>query len=942
MEKENTKNDKYYIESSCINLNKKDYLENYIYSDELCNKIENYFNSSITHPLYIGIVGAWGSGKTSVVETALSKQDKKTKIYKYDAWKYEDDSFRRNFIQDILSQSGLKQDNKVYKKIIESLYEDYSINFNSIIERMKLSEKKDTKINKKTIIILMIVAGVCFFGGIYEIFKNEFILGNILTVLGAMGIFNIFYSNTNYSKSKLFSSEQFYKSFVEIMNEVKETKNIILIDNLDRCDEDELKKTLSAIKGFYLEKDNSNQEKIIFIIPLDISSLKQAYKENEIYYLDKIFDDMIYIKDKYSTDKLDFINQILLEYSAINDLICPESKSIIINSTINTPREIIKTINDYVTEYNLLLSKTSEEFTKNSNNRNFLMKTIILKRKYYGFYQVAYNDIEKFIKIIENESPYEVMEEVIKDEELIYFLKINRSIKPTDYYDFFQNQGVKMYNKIPDNIKKAIMKQDIKTILDYKSKEQVITYYEHIYDDYINGFWEVNILNKYITLIELYKNNYFNEKETSQIISSWELLFDDDKFKKINIEKCNIIGYENELIFAKKIYKNIDFNIFILDCINGDKYDFDSEIDKYEKLSKWVLINNNIILDNKYSELINSYCDYIIENSLQENIKYLAVLFKKNIKIINTNIIKKIIFKISDNKIIIQLLNSLQCNQINESSLADEFINWLNTNKISDIKIILVILNYIIKNNKSITTINKLNIENFEETDNETISNIIKIYVENNVYNNAIFQMLKELKNKTTIKSIISGLINQIPEENDEYINHYIEYFFGLPIDIEKENLKSLIEVVNKYKNYEEEIIKKIINNGLLKKYYDSLTDPEDREHVIGLSLKLVSGDFEKQLENIFIYESSYDKIQILLENHNTIDEYVKVINSITKKSIKNKLLISFIEIIEEKDNILKSESESIELLNVDAEMKRKIKKILKKKEIKNKEIVEV
>ena len=178
------------------------------------------------------------------------------------------------------------------------------------------------------------------------------------------------------------------------------------------------------------------------------------------------------------------------------------------------------------------------------------------------------------------------------------------------------------------------MKQDIKTILDYKSKEQVITYYEHIYDDYINGFWEVNILNKYITLIELYKNNYFNEKETSQIISSWELLFDDDKFKKINIEKCNIIGYENELIFTKKIYKNIDFNIFILDCINGDKYDFDSEIDKYEKLSKWVLINNNIILDNKYSELINSYCDYIIENSLQENIKYLAVLFKKNIKII--------------------------------------------------------------------------------------------------------------------------------------------------------------------------------------------------------------------------------------------------------------------------------------------------------------------
>ena len=71
------------------------------------------------------------------------KQDKKTKIYKYDAWKYEDDSFRRNFIQDILSQSGLKQDNKVYKKIIESLYEDYSINFNSIIESKNLLSFSD-------------------------------------------------------------------------------------------------------------------------------------------------------------------------------------------------------------------------------------------------------------------------------------------------------------------------------------------------------------------------------------------------------------------------------------------------------------------------------------------------------------------------------------------------------------------------------------------------------------------------------------------------------------------------------------------------------------------------------------------------------------------------------------------------------------------------------
>ena len=111
---------------------------------------------------------------------------------------------------------------------------------------------------------------------------------------------------------------------------------------------------------------------------------------------------MLYIKTKYSTDKLDFINKILKEYPEINSIISQDSKSIIINSAINTPREIIKTINDYVTEYNLLLSKTSKEFAENDINRSFLMKTVIYKRRYHDFYEKAFNDIENFIALDSN------------------------------------------------------------------------------------------------------------------------------------------------------------------------------------------------------------------------------------------------------------------------------------------------------------------------------------------------------------------------------------------------------------------------------------------------------------------------------------------------------------------------------------------------------------
>ena len=310
---------KYYIDSSFVNLNNKDYLENYIYSDELSNKIDNYFNSDCEKPLYIGVIGSWGSGKTSIVETSLNKLDKKTIIYRYDAWKYEGDSFRRNFIQNILNQSvkkyNMKTDNDVYKKTIESLYEDYSISSNSIMKRIELSKEKDKNLSIIRLIICTVVFAILLFLGIYNILNNLVVTGDIIALLGAIGIFNIFYSTTVYSKSKMFSSEQFYKSFTDILIEVKGNKNIILIDNLDRCSEKELKETMSIIKGFYVDNDESKfkNEKIIFIIPLDINSLEKAYENDKNYYLDKIFDDMIYIKQKYNTDKLDFINKILNE-----------------------------------------------------------------------------------------------------------------------------------------------------------------------------------------------------------------------------------------------------------------------------------------------------------------------------------------------------------------------------------------------------------------------------------------------------------------------------------------------------------------------------------------------------------------------------------------------------------------------------------------------------
>ena len=936
----------YYIDSSYVTFDNKDYLENYIYSDELNNKINNYFKLEKPKPIYIGLIGTWGSGKTSIVETVLKKYNtNNTKIFRYDAWKYEGDSFRRSFIQTILNNSDLKEENNVYKKTKESLYEDYSISSNCIIERLKLSNEKDKKISVTQIVVTILIITLLILFGIYNIYIGQTTAGNILTTLGAMGIFNIFYSTTVYSKSKLFSSEQFYKSLINILNESEGSQIIILIDNLDRCNIENFKETLNIIKGFYVEDSEPKlkNEKLVFIVPIDIAAFKSAYiekDEKEIFFLDKIFDDLIYIKPKYNTDKLDYLNRLLIDYPKINDLISYESKSIIINSDINTPREIIKTINDYVTEYNILKNKTSIEFVENDENRNYIMKTVILKRRYSDFYHLAYINIEYFVKLELNPYDQNEFEKYKNSNELMNFLIKTRVFKPSDYYEFYQNQKIKSYNRIPKDIKDAIMTQKIDIILNNKYKNQIINYYSNIYDDVYNKFWNVNILNKYITLIELYKSNYFTDDEFDEIMLSWKIVYEDKEFLELNKKYVNIINFENEIIFGTKMYKNEKFNLFMLECLNNNTYKFDVEKELYEKLVIWLKNNTNLVLEEKYSQFLSSYCIYLLNNNISVDTEYVDFMYTPNIKLIRIDILNRMIQKISDNKIIIKIVKNLNKEKITDSSIVNTFIDWIRTKEINDLNVIILIFDYLNINNQSISSvsIDKLNIT-MPINENE-IEIIIKKYSEANVYNNNLYKIIKKFKEKNIIKRMLLALTNNIPENNTDYINNFVNYFFELSDEDKIENIVKLVKVINKYKNNEKTIIKKLIENKILKYYYDCLETSEEREKILDQAMDLMSNNFELQLENIFLYESSIERMNTLISKNNNIEKYVLIINNVTKENIRKKIIINLIEIIIDKENIIDKEIEALNSLIIDENYWSQIKDILYKKEKINKELI--
>ena len=80
--------------------------------------------------------------------------------------------------------------------------------------------------------------------------------------------------------------------------------------------------------------------------------------------------------------------------------------------------------------------------------------------------------------------------------------------------------------------------------------------------------------------------------------------------------------------------------------------------------------------------------------------------------------------------------------------------------------------------------------------------------------------------------------------------------------------------------------------------------------------------------------------MKTLLSYHNSIHDYVLIINKMNKTNMKNKTLREFIEIIKEKDNIPDDEINLINTLDINEQNKEKIKKILNSKEKINKELI--
>lgn len=919
-----------------INLNNKDYLQTKIYSDQLTEVLNNYYKSNSKEPLYIGLIGGWGSGKSTIVKTAISNIDN-IKLFEYDAWKYEDDGFRRTFIKKILDQSDISNLSSEYEEINSSLYEDYSISSNSIIERIKLSRIKEKKFNTwKDYLIAFIIIVIVVIAGFVIAENYNSILGMIFSLLGSIGFFNILYSETTYSKSRLFSPEQFYSTFKKILKKSKGKNNLIFIDNLDRCEGEHLILTLKCIRGFYVEKKEKFDEKIVFVIPLDSNSLNSAYNvKDSNHYLDKIFDSIIYLNQITVTDKIDFINQLLDENIDIKSIFPESVREVLVCSNVKTPREIIKMINDYIMQYQIFEKNKGETFLKDIKNKEYLMKSVILNKKYNSLYELAFENIQDLINYekLFFDSPEDFDREF--GMECRKFLETTTNIVPVDYYNFYSNQNRKTYS-LPDDIEELFDSCNVDLIKKNGDKQQIVNHLSNGVHYYINNsMWKIKIANRFIVFLRLTITNYFNSDEIKMVITSWNKnLFRSPIFYR-EVVYNKAAGFE-ELVEFIKIAKPLNyFTQKIIEGIEGKIFS-DNEETNYGYYAD--IYNNNLvdISNEKDKENINKYVKEICEKGLYENSKYLEFVNTPLIRFIFLENLRLIISKLNYSHAdrICLIIDSIQKNSVDyDIEFINSLVSYLNSNcaNIKEYSKLEKILTFIINQENSIHYMNSLSLNfSFEELDNLcSIEDIMVKYISNNLYNDTIKNYIYSFRNNSNIDSVFKGFDDSIQIMNQDFLNCYVKYVTEVNINSFNNNIDRVVKLYYKYAN-KSELLLNFKSRKVLKNVYDCIDSSSNKEKFV-LDILNMQLTFEEKIDNIFLYESAPDRFKNFIDNEFNLLNVLMIVKKVEKKSNLNIGIDKIVSLIEDKDNILQNEFDSIlEILKIQSIDKNNTKKIIK------------
>lgn len=392
-------------------------------------------------PFTIGLYGKWGSGKTSIcklVEKNINNISKKSdfKTFYFDTWKYEQDSFRRQFLIELDEKLDLRLNFKatlnqsLTKPIHLTLKELFCLIFDNLLLRI-------------IVILIFIVIALQVLTFFVKITNIPFDYSQLLAALSSLGIVGAFISFLLRSFEILHGSIQTYRTdsaegfedrFNEALKKLNDKKLLIIIDNLDRLEHRKAVNVLSDIKTF-LAKERENNA--IFLIPCDNEAitdhLHNIFGDNfdAEEFLRKFFNLTFKIPKLLDVELDEYILAKLKETEIAEFQGNLTLSFVIMQAFRDNPREIIQFINSLITSYLLAVKRNLSEVV---NNIAFLARILVVRQKWSQEYAKIENKIlrtglklNEVLRYFDNENPRDLRD----------FLEITSSIDATNHDVFF-------------------------------------------------------------------------------------------------------------------------------------------------------------------------------------------------------------------------------------------------------------------------------------------------------------------------------------------------------------------------------------------------------------------------------------------------------------------------------------------------------------------------
>lgn len=474
---------KYFLTDTEIKTSDDDFFRH----EDIANNMYRILSNN-KPPYNIAVIGKWGLGKSSLINMLRRKVESNSEytIVEINAWKYEKEALAKVFLRQVVQQLDIRENRRP-----QTEHDRLKNIFCSILEQIKkIHLPKDIKIFnsiKKVIkdnwLFLLLYVIITF--AIFAFYKLTALWCEGI-VVGKGGINNISFALffgkvfTGYCKNVVTlifvpiilaistqimgdvcsrESEKFEFRLpkigvedyeLELKNKIKEKqldenhKIIIILDDMDRLSVSKMMEALDAIKIFI------NYPNCVFIVPFDDSILKKAIEKSRLkdmngtnialeseMFLDKLFQYKFYLAPllkydikKYAVDLCvagmpDFINEYCDE-----KLFTKAIRNILIHSEVDTPRQVKKLVNSFVSNLMIARSredagKTEMDFSRKEENILMLAKISVLQADFNEFYDLLFIEPNAMKMVLEANKDVEIFKKLPKELKIYFSIGAN-------------------------------------------------------------------------------------------------------------------------------------------------------------------------------------------------------------------------------------------------------------------------------------------------------------------------------------------------------------------------------------------------------------------------------------------------------------------------------------------------------------------------------------